>query len=127
MFLLPSINLKLRPKILALRPGTRVVSNSFDMQEWKPDETATLSAEQGCNVTWCTAYLWIVPAKVAGTHRLPAGELVLKQRFQMLSGTLATGGKTYALEGRVRGNDVSFSAGGKEYRGRMAGKRLELQ
>jgi SAM-dependent methyltransferase len=127
MFLLPSINLKLRPKILALRPGTRIVSNSFDMQEWKPDETATLSAEQGCNVTWCTAYLWIVPAKAAGTHKLPAGELVLKQSFQMLSGTLATEGKTYALEGRVRGNELSFSAGGKEYRGRMAGKRLELQ
>ena len=62
MFLLPSINVKLRPKILDLKPGTRIVSNSFDMEEWKPDETATV---EGCN-NWCTAHLWIVPAKVGG-------------------------------------------------------------
>ena len=54
MFLLSSINIKLRPKILDLKPGTRIVSNTFDMGEWKPDETATLP---GCN-SWCTAHLW---------------------------------------------------------------------
>jgi SAM-dependent methyltransferase len=127
MFLLPAINLKLRPKILALKPGTRIVSNSFDMDGWKADETATLSSDQGCNASWCTALLWIVPARVAGSYRLPQGELTLKQQFQVLSGTLATEGKTFALEGKVRGEDISFSAGGREYRGTMNGKRLELR
>src|SRR5687768_14101259 len=75
MFLLSSINLKLRPKILELKPGTRIVSNTFDMSDWKPDETAILP---GCN-SWCTAHLWIVPAKVAGTWMLPQGELAIKQ------------------------------------------------
>ncbi len=127
MFLLPDINLKLRPKILALKPGTRIVSNTFTMGEWQADETATLSADVGCTSSWCTALLWIVPARVAGTHKLPQGELVLKQDFQALSGTLTTEGKTYVLEGKVRGEEVAFSAGGREYRGRMVGKRLELR
>jgi SAM-dependent methyltransferase len=126
MFLLPDINLKLRPKILALKPGTRVVSNSFDMGDWEPDQTATLSAEAGCTASWCRALFWIVPARVAGTHKLPAGELTLKQSYQMLSGTLQTGGTTFAVEGRVRGEEISFSAGGRSYRGRMNGKNLEL-
>ncbi len=67
MFLLPEINLKLRPKILDMKPGTRVVSNSFRMEDWEPDETATVG--EGCT-TWCTALLWIVPAKVGGKWRL---------------------------------------------------------
>jgi len=127
MFLLPDINLKLRPKILGLKPGTRIVSNSFTMGEWEADETATLSSEAGCTVSWCTALLWIVPARVAGTHKLPQGELVLKQEFQMLSGSLSTEGKSFVVKGRVRGEDVSFSAGGREYRGRMNGKQIELR
>ena len=127
MFLLPDINLKLRPKILELKPGTRIASNSFNMGDWTADERVTLTTEQGCNTSWCTALFWIVPAKVAGTHKLPRGELVLKQEFQMLTGTLTTEGRTYALEGRVRGEDVTFRAGGKDYRGRMNGKTLELR
>ena len=125
MFLLPGINLKLRPKILNLKPGTRIVSNSFTMDDWQAEETATLGSETGCT-SFCTAYFWIVPAKVAGTHKLAQGELVLKQTFQMLSGTLTTGGNTFALEGRVRGADVSITAGGREYHGKMNGKQLEL-
>src|ERR1051326_4096899 len=70
MFLLPDINIKLRPKILGMKPGTRVVSNSFTMGEWSADETATVG--EGCS-SWCTAYLWIVPAKVAGAWHLPQG------------------------------------------------------
>src|SRR5512134_1995155 len=89
MFLLPDINLKLRPKILDLKPGTRIVSNSFTMGEWTADQTATVT--QGCT-SYCTAYLWIVPAKVEGAWRLPQGELMLKQTFQTLTGTLNTGG-----------------------------------
>jgi precorrin-6B methylase 2 len=127
MFLLPDINLKLRPKILQLKPGTRVVSNSFTMGDWQADQTAEVSSAQGCNNSWCTALLWIVPARVAGTHKLPQGELVLKQDFQMLSGTLRTEGKTFAVKGKVSGEEVVFTAGGKEYRGRMNGKQLELK
>jgi hypothetical protein len=127
MFLLPDINLKLRPKLLELRPGTRIVSNSFTMGDWEADDTQTVTPAEGCEASWCTALLWIVPAKVAGKHALPEGELVLKQNFQMLSGTLETGGKTYAIAGKVRGNAVTIMAGGKQYRGRMNGKALVLK
>jgi precorrin-6B methylase 2 len=126
MFLLPEINLKLRPKILKLKPGTRVVSNSFTMGDWQADETAELSANKGCENSWCTALLWIVPAQVAGTYTVPDGEVTLKQSYQMLSGTMRTGGKTFALKGKVNGEEVSFSAGGKQYKGRLNGKQLEL-
>src|SRR5438874_2050146 len=84
MFLLPDINLKLRPKILDLKPGTRIVSNTFTMSDWMPDETATV----GDCVAWCTALLWIVPAKVGGSWQMPQGQLNLTQQFQMVSGTL---------------------------------------
>jgi precorrin-6B methylase 2 len=126
MFLLPEINLKLRPKILKLKPGTRVVSNSFTMGDWQADETAELSANKGCENSWCTALLWIVPAQVAGTYTVPDGEVTLKQSYQMLSGNMRTGGKTFALKGKVNGEEVSFSAGGKQYKGRLNGKQLEL-
>jgi len=126
MFLLPEINLKLRPTLLGLKPGTRVVSNTFAMEPWEPDETATLYPDSGCD-SWCTALLWIVPARAAGSYSLPQGELVLKQEFQKLSGSLRTGGATYALAGRVRGDQVEFRAGGREYRGRMKAKTLELR
>jgi len=126
MFLLPDINLKLRPRLLALKPGARVVSNTFSMGEWKADQTAILEPESGCS-SWCTALLWIVPARVAGTYSLPLGELELKQEFQVLSGTLRTEGKTFALAGRVRGEEVFFAAGGRQYRGRMSGGKLELK
>ncbi|MSQ62687.1 MAG: class I SAM-dependent methyltransferase [Betaproteobacteria bacterium] len=127
MFLLPDINRKLRPKILDLKPGTRIVSNSFTMGDWKADETATLTADTGCPSSYCTALFWIVPAKVAGTYKVPQGELTLKQDFQMLTGTLRTGSATFTVEGRVRGEEITFKAGGREYRGRMNGKSLELR
>ena len=126
MFLLPSINLKLRPKILALKPGTRIVSNSFTMDDWEADETANLGPESGCT-SFCNAYFWLVPANVAGTHALPQGELTLKQQFQALSGSLRTEGKTFALEGKVRGEEITFTAGGRKYIGKMNGKSLELR
>jgi hypothetical protein len=105
------------PEDPRLKPGTRIVSNSFTMGDWESDQTSTVSPQEGCETSWCTAHLWIVPARVEGTHKLPFGELMLKQKFQMLSGTLEQDGKTYALHGKVRGNEVSFQAGGKEYRG----------
>jgi hypothetical protein len=121
MFLLSSINLKLRPTILDLKPGTRVVSNTFDMGEWKPDETATIA---NCN-SWCTAHLWIVPAKVNGTWKLAQGELTLKQTFQMISGTLKSGNAMAQVTGKLNGDQISFSAGEAQYIGRVNGNAIE--
>jgi hypothetical protein len=121
MFLLSSINMKLRPKILDLKPGTRIVSNTFDMGEWKPDETAKVS---GCE-SWCTAHLWIVPAKVGGTWKLPQGELTLKQTFQMISGTLRNGNVTTPISGKLNGDEISFTAGGAQYTGRVNGNTID--
>jgi Methyltransferase domain len=117
MFLLPEINLKLRPKILDMKPGTRIVSNSFTMGEWVDDQTATIG--NGCT-SWCTAHLWIVPAKVEGTWQLAQGEMTLKQEFQMISGTLKSGDRTTQITGgKLRGNEISFTAGGAQYTGRV--------
>jgi len=123
LFLLPDINLKLRPKILDLKPGTRIVSNTFTMAEWQADETATVDGE--C-ISYCTALLWIVPAKVGGTWQLPQGELTLKQTFQMLSGTLKSGNvSTPITNGRLRGDQITFTAGGAQYTGRVNGNSME--
>ena len=126
MFLLRDLNLKLRPKILELKPGTRIVSNSFDMGEWKADETETVESTR-CGGTWCTAHLWIVPAQIAGTYRVPQGELTLKQEFQMLTGTLRSNGQDIPVEGKVIGREVRLAAGDRHYRGRINGKQLELK
>jgi hypothetical protein len=83
MFLLTDLNLRLRPTILTLKPGTRIVSNTFRMGEWEPDQTVEL----GCD-TYCTAYLWIVPARVEGNWHSGQGELALTQDFKKISGTL---------------------------------------
>ena len=125
MFLLPDINLKLRPKILDLKPGTRIVSNTFTMGEWTDDETATVDEKDGCTY-YCTAHLWIVPAKVEGAWKLSQGELSLKQSFQMVTGTLKTGGNaTPIANGRLRGDQISFTAGGAQYAGRVSGNAIE--
>jgi hypothetical protein len=123
MFLLTDINLKLRPKLLELKPGTRVVSNTFTMGEWQADETATLTDD--CT-SWCTALLWIIPAKVQGTWRLPQGELALEQNFQMISGTLkAAGNATPIANAKLHGTEITFTAGGAEYTGRVNGSAME--
>ncbi len=118
MYLLPDINLKLRPKILGLKPGTRVVSHAFDMGEWKADRTATVEGK--------TAFLWIVPAKAAGVWQLPQGELTLVQNFQMLTGTLKTGERTVPISGgRLLGERITFSASGAAYRGSVRANSIE--
>ena len=122
MFLLPSINISLRPKILGLRPGTRVVSNSFDMGDWKPDETTKVT--RGCT-GYCTVYLWIVPAKVEGSWLLSQGELALKQTFQMISGTLKSGNLVTPITGRLNGDQINFTAGSAQYTGRVKGNSIE--
>jgi SAM-dependent methyltransferase len=118
MFLLPDINLKLRPKILGLKPGTRIVSNSFTMGEWQHDRSVQATEKEGCQ-SYCTAYLWIVPARVEGSWKLPEGELTLKQSFQMITGTLRAGGKETAIKGRLSGDQISFKAGDAQYSGRV--------
>jgi len=124
MFLLPGINLKLRPKILGLKPGTRVVSNTFTMGEWQPDDKQTVDA--GCDGSWCTALLWIVPARVAGSYKVPQGDLTLKQEFQMVSGTLNGNGRTVPVQGKLTGDELTLTAGSREYHGKVNGKQLEL-
>jgi SAM-dependent methyltransferase len=120
MFLLPEINMKLRPKLLGLKPGTRVVSNSFSMEDWQADQTANVTGE-GCE-SWCTALLWVVPAKVDGTWRLSEGTLVLAQKFQTFTGSL---GSKPVAEGRLKGDEISFSVDGARYNGRVNGNSIK--
>jgi hypothetical protein len=127
MFLLTEINMKLRPKLLALKPGTRVVSNTFTMGDWDPDETRIVSRDEGCDDAWCTAHLWIVPARAAGTHRTREGVLVLEQAHQRLTGTLRGRDRAVAVTGYVRGSEVSLDAGGRALRGVVKDGRVELR
>jgi precorrin-6B methylase 2 len=120
MFLLPSINMKLRPKILDMKPGTRIASNTFTMEDWQADETATVT--DGCSSSWCTALFWIVPAKVAGTWNTPSGALTLTQNFQMLSGTLGA----QAVQGRLRGNEIELTAGTAKWTGMVDGNTIKF-
>lgn len=120
MFLLPQINLKLRPTLLALKPGTRIVSNSFTMEDWEADETEKVTGDD-CS-SWCTALMWIVPAKVEGTWHLPDGDLTLTQQFQKVSGTL---GSTPIANGRLRGDEITFTAGGVGYSGHVNGTAMQ--
>jgi precorrin-6B methylase 2 len=117
MFLLPSINMKLRPTILNMKPGTRIVSNTFTMEDWQPDQSETVSDCQ----SWCTAHLWIVPAKVEGAWQMPQGTLTLTQQFQMVSGTL---GSTQISSGRLRGDALTFTVGNTVYNGRVEGNTI---
>jgi precorrin-6B methylase 2 len=121
LFLLPNLNLKLRPAILDMKPGTRVVSNSFTMEEWAPDES--IGARNGCK-GFCTAYKWIVPAKVEGTWKLGDKELVLNQSFQNLEGTLKDGASTQPISGRLKGAQIAFTAGQEAYDGQVNGNTM---
>src|SRR5512136_1545709 len=106
MYLLPDLNLRLRPKILEMKPGTRVVTHAFTMEDWEPDQTI--------NVEERSAFLWIVPAKVAGKWAYKtaagAGELTLTQSFQNIQGSATTGGKNVALKTpKLTGDLISFT------------------
>ena len=120
MFLLPDINMKLRPHLLDLRPGTRIVSNTFTMGDWEPDARARVT--DGPCSSWCEALFWVIPARVAGTWKLPQGELVLEQAFQNVTGTL---GSDPIAEGKLRGAEITFTAGGATYRGRVNGNTIQ--
>ena len=123
LFLLTTNLDKLSPKFLAMRPGTRIVSNGFEITGWTPDETQ--KSDGDCN-SWCTAHLYIVPAKVAGAWKLGQGELVLDQKAQTLSGTWSAGGKSTPISGaKIRGDQIAFTAGGSEYSGRVKGQTMQ--
>ncbi|MET0163505.1 MAG: methyltransferase domain-containing protein [Vicinamibacterales bacterium] len=108
MYLLPQLNVKLRPTILKMKPGTRVTSHQFDMGDWEPDQRLKIESRD--------AYVWIVPAAVGGEWVLKdeggglSGTLSLGQRYQRVGGTLALGGKTQPLLGAsMDGENLSFS------------------
>jgi SAM-dependent methyltransferase len=123
LFLLPENLRRLTPKFLALKPGSRIVANGFGIDGWEADETGKSTGDCG---SWCTAFLYIVPAQAGGTWRMPKGELVLEQKFQMLSGTLKTGSTVAQItNARMRGDQISFTAANTKYTGRVVGDVME--
>ena len=123
LFLLPSNLTELRTKIFNLQPGTRVVLNTFSIPDWDPDESTVL---ENCT-SWCTVYLNIVPAKIAGMWRTAGGvEVTLTQQYQMVSGTAKGPNGSYPVTGRLRGNDLTLSAAKQgEFSGRVNGNTIE--
>ena len=128
MYLLPALNLKLRPTILAMRPGTRIVSHSFTMDDWEADEISSLDGRR--------AYFWVVPANVQGTWRLslPGGEthdLTIDQKFQKIEGHVQLATLQGGLrEARLSGPNISFAyvdgAGVRRaFTGRVNGAAME--
>jgi hypothetical protein len=142
-YLLPEMNLKLRPKILALKPGTRVVAHDYHMGDWYPDLQKDIPVPEKVVGTPGVSYvyLWYVPAKVAGKWQaqISAGgkeapqEIVFDQLFQILEGTLRAGNESAQLRGRLNGEQVTFSTqpkgspGGQrhEFTGRVNGDKIE--
>jgi hypothetical protein len=127
MYLFTKLNLKVRPKILEMKPGTRVVSHAFTMGDWEPDQSVSAAGR--------IAYLWIVPAKVAGTWVWPAesgtAELTLRQAYQKIVGSLKLNGKELPLKGaKLEGDRISLVVGRRrrtrrEYSGRVNGNAIE--
>lgn len=121
LFLLPNLNLRLKPILLDMAPGTRVVSNSFTMGDWDPDETAEA---QGCS-SYCIAYKWIVPAQVEGSWKTPDGALTLTQKYQKVQGSLRKGNDEVAItDGRLEGAKIRFKAGSDEYSAQVSGNQM---
>jgi SAM-dependent methyltransferase len=121
LFLLPEMNLRLRPRFLAMKPGTRIVANYFGIGDWSSDESVRVPESEKCR-SYCIAYLWIVPASVDGAWLSPQGELALTQQHQYVTGRF--GGASIA-QGRVRGDTLSFTVDGVAYSGRVRGDVIE--
>ncbi len=123
MYLLPDVNMRLRPIILEKLPaGTRVVSHAFDMRDWEPDVTRDIDGRR--------AYLWIVPAKVDGNWRVSAPDggfaLKLEQTFQHVQGIATLQDRQVAIsDGRLRGDRLHFSLDGKQYVGKVGSSGIE--
>jgi hypothetical protein len=123
LFLLTDLNIRLRPTLLKMKPGTRVVSNTFGMGDWEPDQV--VEAPSDCR-SFCKASLWIVPAEVGGRWQLEGSVLDLEQKYQTVAGKLATGNVIAPImKGRLAGPDIAFTAGGTDYVGRVAGDTME--
>lgn len=121
MFLLPDLNLKLRSRLLNLKPGTRIVSNTFTMGEWEPDFEAMT---EGNWDSWYSALMWIIPARVEGIWNLESGILSIHQQFQMVYGTLKENDRTSVItEGRLNGNMITFNVNGAIFSGRVTGEK----
>jgi hypothetical protein len=127
MYLLPELNMRLRPKILEMKPGTRVVTHAFDMEDWEADQTAEADGR--------TAYFWIVPARVEGVWTWKSGSgdalLTLKQNFQKIDGSLKMDGKELPLRNaKLEGDRISFATGEGnpatvQFSGRVNGAMIE--
>jgi SAM-dependent methyltransferase len=123
LFLLPNHLSRLAPQFLKLKPGTRIVSNTYEIGGgWEPDETAQA---QPCK-SWCVVVLYVVPAQVAGAWRLGEDEwLTLEQSYQKIYGTYQIGGVTVPIDnGRLRGEDIRFTVNQVEYSGRISGSGM---
>jgi len=124
LFLLPELNRRLRPKILEMKPGTRVVSNSFDMGDWEADQKFDVSG--GNCTSFCRGLFWIVPAKVQGTWKAGDSVITLEQTYQMVSGRVTTGNVVAPISGgKITGDTISFTAGGTTYTAKIDGNRME--
>ncbi len=127
MYLLPGLNMKLRPTLLSMRPGTRVVSHSFTMEDWEADEISGVDGRR--------AYFWVVPANVQGTWAFEAAgfktDLALEQSFQKIHGTVKFGPVQAGLrEARLRGFHIAFayvdqSGLRRDFTGRISGGKME--
>jgi SAM-dependent methyltransferase len=122
LFLLPHNLDKMKDKFLALKPGSRIVLNTYEISGWEGDERYTM--EGNCS-SWCTVILHYVPAQVAGTWRIGSNTLTLTQDFQMVSGDYAAGGSTSKVTGRLKGEDITLTVGGIEYTGKVNGDRMQ--
>jgi SAM-dependent methyltransferase len=124
LFLLPVNMNRLAPKFFNLAPGSRIVANTFGIDGWEPDVRVTLPPTSECE-SWCEALLWIVPAKVAGTWAMPNGSLTLTQEYQAVQGSLTIGGQAQTVVmGRLRGEEITFAAGGMNYKGIARGNTI---
>jgi len=124
LFLLPELNLRLRPVLLAMRPGTRIVSNSFDMGDWTPDATSEVT--EGCE-HYCEALLWVVPAKVAGLWTLDGRRsMELAQSHQKIGGIVREGDAHWILrDAGMEGARIRFSLGDDRYEGEVRGDAMQ--
>jgi SAM-dependent methyltransferase len=122
LFLTPEMNMRLRPKLLGLKPGARIVANTFGIGDWNADRTASLDGN--CE-RWCTARLWIVPANVSGVWKMPAGELTLKQVYQTFAGSLKDAGVSASVTGRLQGENIFFASTTTRFTGRVNGDLIE--
>ena len=123
LFLLPAHLSALAPKFLKLKPGTRIVSNTYEIGGgWEPDETVRTTP---CN-SWCIAVLYVVPAQVAGSWRLADGEwLLLEQHYQKIYGAYQIDNVAVSIEnGRLRGEEISFTVNNVAYTGRINGHTM---